>query len=68
MSMELSAANRQVRMGSFAIPPSEPLEGRSIIMLGGLAFAFGLLLGVFVAFLSNYQGRRPFLSRSPQPA
>ncbi|MFN2203867.1 MAG: hypothetical protein ACK2UO_21910, partial [Caldilineaceae bacterium] len=68
MRMELSAANRQVRMGSFAIPPNEPIEGRSIVMMGGLAFAFGLLLGVFVAFLSNYQGRQPFLSRKPQPA
>ena len=68
LHMELSAANSEVRIGAFSIPPSRPVAGPSLVGVTLLAFVFGLLLGVFVAFLANYLGYEPFTRRRLQTA
>ncbi len=63
LGIERSSSNSEVRMGSPAIPPSEPVAGLSLKLVAAIAGMVGLMLGVFVAFLAHYLGHAPFLRR-----
>ncbi|HAJ34947.1 MAG TPA: hypothetical protein DCL15_04540, partial [Chloroflexi bacterium] len=62
--LERAAANSEVRLGTAAIPPDEPVERISLSLSVLLAGVVGLLLAVFVAFLLEYLGKPPLFTRT----
>lgn len=63
LSMERSAANREVQLGSPAIPPLQPVQEVSLRTTAVIGGAVGLVVGLITAFLANYMGYAPFFSR-----
>ena len=63
LSLSNTAANSEVRFAAPAIPPAEPLDGTSLLMVLALSSVVGLMLAVLIAFLSNFMGMQPFLQR-----
>lgn len=69
LNLERSAVNSEVRMGALAVAPSTPVSGPNPLLVAVVAGFLGLLFGVFVAFLADFMGQVPFLSRiRSQPA
>jgi len=65
LTLERAAANSEVRLGTAAIPPDQPVERVSLILSVLLAGVVGLLLAVFLAFLLEYLGKPPLFTRTP---
>ncbi len=59
-----TATNSEVRFGSPALPPIDPMEQMSLVMTTALAGIVGLMLGVFAIFVANFLGARPFLGKA----
>ena len=68
LNLESAASNSEVRFASSAIPPAEPLPIANLQVSLPLVLLAGLMLGLFVAFVSTYLGRKPFLSRAKYQA
>ena len=56
-----TATNSEVRFGTPALPPLEPVEDIGLVMTTALAGIVGLMMGVFVAFVANFLGAPPVL-------
>lgn len=65
LTLERAAANSEVRLGTAAIPPDQPVERVSLSLSVLLAGVIGLLLAVFLAFLLEYLGKPPLFTRTP---
>ncbi len=63
LTLERTAANSEVRLGSPAIPPVHPMPGPSLLLAIIVGAALGFIFGVFVAYLATYLGYQPFFSR-----
>ncbi len=63
LSLERTAVNREVRLASPAVMPMAPIAGFSALYAAAIGGVTGLLVGIFVALLSSYLGKRPFLAR-----
>ena len=63
-----AAANSEVRQGTPAIPPVEPVESVRLSLSVALAAVVGLLLAIFIAFMREYLGQQPLFRRSPKAA
>lgn len=64
LTLARAAANSEVRVGTLAVAPDEPLRGVSLVLSVALAGVVGLLLAVFVAFVLEYMGRPPLFKRA----
>ena len=64
LKLERAAANSEVRMGTSAIAPAEPMRGVSLTLSVLLAGVVGLLVAVFLAFLLEYLGKPPLFTRA----
>jgi hypothetical protein len=62
LSLSNTAANSEVRFAAPAVPPVDPVQGTSLLMVVALAAVVGNLLAVFIAFLANFMGNDPFLT------
>ncbi|MFZ1768990.1 MAG: Wzz/FepE/Etk N-terminal domain-containing protein [Caldilinea sp.] len=68
LTLERAAANSEVRRGTPAIPPDEPVQGVSLLLSVMLAGVVGLLLAIFLAFLLEYLGKPPLFTRASSAA
>ena len=62
LNLTRAASSSEVRFAAPAVPPIEPIKGLSLVIGVGVAGIFGLFLALVIAFLSEYLGRKPFLS------
>lgn len=63
LALTRAAAGSEVRFAAPGVAPADPMAGVSLSLAVALAGVVGLMIGVFVAFMSNYLGKEPFLSR-----
>lgn len=63
LALTRAAAGSEVRFAAPGVAPADPMAGTSLSLAVALAGVVGLMIGVFVAFMSNYLGKEPFLSR-----
>jgi uncharacterized protein involved in exopolysaccharide biosynthesis len=63
LALTRAAAGSEVRFAAPGVAPADPMAGVSLSLAVALAGVVGLMIGVFVAFISNYLGKEPFLSR-----
>lgn len=68
LTLERAAANSEVRLGTAAIPPDQPVERVSLTLSLLLAGVVGLLTAIFAAFLLEYLGKPPLFTRSSAQA
>lgn len=66
LRLERAAANTEVRMGTPAIAPDEPVQIASAPISIALAAVVGFMLAIFLAFLFEYLGRPPLFVRASQ--
>ncbi|MEJ5247589.1 MAG: Wzz/FepE/Etk N-terminal domain-containing protein [Caldilinea sp.] len=66
LRLERAAANTEVRMGTPAIAPDEPVQIASAPISIALAAVVGFMLAIFLAFLFEYLGRPPLFVRTSQ--
>ena len=64
LTLARAASSSEVRLAAAAVEPADPVPGFSLLMSVALAGMMGLLLSIFIAFVADFMGRRPFLSRS----
>lgn len=62
LTLERTAANREVRAGTPATVPLAPIPERSPLLAAVIGGVLGLFFGISLAFLMNYMGRTPFLA------
>lgn len=62
LNLERTAANREVRTGTEATVPLAPMPGRSPLLAAVIGSVIGLLFGISLAFLMDYQDKQPFLT------
>lgn len=63
LSLSRAASSSEVRFAAPAVPPLEPLEGLSPLVLAAAGAMAGLVLGVIVALIADFLGKRPLLAR-----
>ncbi len=63
LALMRAAAGSEVRFAAPGVAPSLPVPGVSLSLTVAMAGVVGLLVGVMVAFIGNYLGKAPFLSR-----
>jgi uncharacterized protein involved in exopolysaccharide biosynthesis len=63
LTLQRTAAGREVRLASMANPPDNPVPGRSLLLIGLIFAIAGFFLAVVIAFLATYLEAPPFLSR-----
>ncbi len=69
LTLSRVVGNSEVRLAAPGVAPRDPLVGISPLLVGAAAGVVGLLFGVIVAFVADFLGRAPFLSRrSAMPA
>lgn len=66
LKLERTASNREVRVGTPATAPLQPVSEFNPLLLGVLGGVIGLLAGCVYAYLATYLGRKPFLTRSAE--
>jgi uncharacterized protein involved in exopolysaccharide biosynthesis len=66
LALMRAAGGSEVRFASPGVAPVRPVQGISLSLSVALAGAIGLLIGIIVAFVANYMGKTPFLSRKRQ--
>ena len=66
LRLERAAANTEVRMGTPAIAPDEPVQIASAPISIALAAVVGFMLAIFLAFLLEHLGRPPLFVRTSQ--
>lgn len=67
LTLSRAAASSEVRFAAPGVPSARPEEGTSIVMVTAAAAILGLILGIVVAFLADFMGKRPFLARQSAP-
>ena len=65
LNLERTAANREVRMGTLATPPDQPLDDISVLRAAMAGAILGLLFGLILALLMSYMGKKPLFSHAP---
>lgn len=68
LTLSRAAASSEVRFAAPGVPPLTPEEGPSPLLFAAAGFILGLMLGVAVAFIADFLGKPPFLSRRRAPA
>lgn len=64
LNLASTAANSEVRFAAKAIPPADPEALLDLKFVLPLVLLAGLMLGVFVAFISTYLGYKPFFAKT----
>ncbi len=63
LRLSRAAAGSEVRFAAAAVAPQDPVDGPSLILAVAAGGILGLFLATLYAFLANYLGQRPFLSK-----
>ena len=61
LALARTASNSEVRMGTPAVEPVDPVRGLGLVTAAALGGVVGLLLGVMLAFFANFMGQAPIL-------
>lgn len=67
LTLQRTAASREVRLAAAATPPDNPVPGMSLILTGAAFGIAGFLLAMTIALLASYMDAEPFLSRLRPP-
>ena len=63
LRLSRAAAGSEVRFAAAAVAPQDPVDGPSLVLAVAAGGILGLFLATVYAFLANYLGQRPFLSK-----